>query len=190
MAERHSHGLPGDSADDLSAGEIHSHASDHAEPPIARDVFPEAKEYGDLTKNQYQDQFLSENGRPRYPDANDPAKPYAVFGTAHDMTQAEVMNSLDGRIIDRVGKNTGGWLAPEGTPFGARGLPGESLGDEYHAYRVHARMGLPPGWSIEESEVAPWFGQPGGGIQYRLIAPKGQRPSVEALERWGFLEEK
>ena len=47
---------------------------------------------------------------------------------------------------------------------------------------------LPPGWSIEQSQAAPWFHQPGGGTQYRIIAPAGAEPSVQELLDWGFLK--
>ena len=26
---------------------------------------------------------------------------------------------------------------------------------------------------VEQYEIAPWFGQPGGGTQYRLVSPDG-----------------
>jgi hypothetical protein len=155
----------------------------------ARDVFPDAKEYGDLTKDEYEHQFVDEDGNTRYPDENDPAKPYAIPGTAHDMTPSEILNELDGKLVDRVGHPRGRWLAPAGTPYEARSLPCESLDLEYNRYKVHAEVDLPPGWKIEKSITAPWFGHPGGGPQYRLVPPKVGRASVQQLVDDGFLEE-
>ncbi|WP_152967091.1 glycohydrolase toxin TNT-related protein, partial [Mycobacterium heckeshornense] len=36
-------------------------------------------------------------------------------------------------------------------------------------------------------QAAPWFHQPGGGTQYRIIAPPGEEASVEALVDCGYL---
>jgi hypothetical protein len=162
-------------------------ADDH-QPPKASDVFPGAKPYGDLTKEQYEAQFLDDDGRLIYPDADDPAKPYAIPGTVRNLTEAELAN-LDGKIVDRVGHPGGAWLAPEGTPYEGRALPHDSLDKELHKYIIHAEKGLPPGWKIEESLAAPWFGHPGGELQYRIIAPRGAKARTQDLIDRGFLED-
>jgi hypothetical protein len=48
---------------------------------------------------------------------------------------------------------------------------------------------LPPGYQIEQSQVAPWFHQPGGGTQYRIIGPDGKDAPVDALLDSGYLRE-
>nr|WP_156664701.1 TNT domain-containing protein [Mycobacterium sp. 852002-51057_SCH5723018] len=186
---------PGSGADDQAHDQPSPDGADDGQnpgkgkPPTAREVFPEANEYGDLTKDQYEHEFVDENGQTRYPEENDPEKPYAVPGTVHNMTPTEIMNELDGNFIDRIGHPRGRWLAPEGTPYEGRSLPCESLDLDYHVYKVHAEVGLPRGWVIEKSTAAPWFGHGGGGIQYRLVPPRNGKASVEELEGRGFLED-
>jgi Tuberculosis necrotizing toxin len=104
------------------------------------------------------------------------------------LTQADILK-LDGRMVDRIGHPGGAWLAPEGTPYEGRALPHDSLGKEVHQYIIHADKGLPPGWKLEESLAAPWFGHPGGGPQYRLIAPPGAKARIQDLIDRGFLED-
>jgi hypothetical protein len=94
-----------------------------------------------------------------------------------------------GTVIDRFGYPGGAWLSPEGTPFLERALPPDSATKPYFTYVVEDPTKLPPGWQIEQSVVAPWFDQPGGGVQFRIIAPEGERPSVQTLLDWGYLRE-
>lgn len=43
---------------------------------------------------------------------------------------------------------------------------------------------------VEEADIAPWFDQPGGGKQYRLVDPAGvkERYSVQDAIDGGFIE--
>lgn len=181
-------------AGDLDGGDSDHHRSDAGdygdqhEPPKARDVFPNAKPYGDLTKEEYEKEFLDTDGHLRYPDEDDPAKPYAIPGTDHELTDAEIMK-LDGKIVDRIGHPGGKWLAPDGTPYEGRSLPHESLDKGIYRYLIHAEKGLPPGWRIEESRAAPWFGHHGEEPQFKLIAPPGARARAQDLIDRGFLED-
>ncbi|WP_024447296.1 TNT domain-containing protein [Mycolicibacterium iranicum] len=160
----------------------------HGEVRPASDVFPDAKPYGDLSEDQFNDQFTDERGQLIYPDDTDPAKPYAIPGTVRVLGLDELKSELDGLVLDRLGHPGGGWLSPDGTSYEERALPPSSLEKDYYRYLVNTSVPLPDGWSIEASEVAPWFGQPGGGVQYKLIAPEGDRPSVQRLIDIGFLE--
>ncbi|MFA4083611.1 TNT domain-containing protein [Mycobacteroides salmoniphilum] len=126
--------------------------------------------------------YTNVDGSLRYPDASDPSKPYAVTGTVVDSAQLP-----KGTVLGRFGFPGGEWLAPEGTPFAKLALPPESALKPYFEYVVSDPTKLPPGWRIEESQVAPWFNQPGMGPQYRIIGPPGVRPNVEFLEDSGFL---
>ncbi|MCX2934247.1 glycohydrolase toxin TNT-related protein [Mycobacterium sp. CVI_P3] len=129
-------------------------------------------------------EFTDADGNLIYPDDTDPAKPYAAPGS--------VVSHVDlarGTLMDRFGFPGGAWLSPDGTLFSFRGLPHESALKPYFQYVVDDPTKLPPGWSIEQSTVAPWFHQPGGGVQYRIIAPEGERPSVQTLLDWGYLKE-
>ncbi|WP_232375482.1 glycohydrolase toxin TNT-related protein [Mycolicibacterium baixiangningiae] len=40
---------------------------------------------------------------------------------------------------------------------------------------------------MEQSQAAPWFGKPGGGTRYRIIAPPGLEPSVDSRLQSGYL---
>lgn len=59
----------------------------------------------------------------------------------------------------------------------------------YHTYEVTGSP-LPTGWKIEESVVAPWFGDAGHGIQYKIIDQFGDEGTVEELLDIGYLIEK
>jgi len=66
-----------------------------------------------------------------------------------------------GQIIDRYGNNeTGRYFAPEGTPIGNRSLPPGANTNTYNAYEI-----LKP-FPVQSGITAPFYGQPGGGVQY------------------------
>ncbi len=46
-----------------------------------------------------------------------------------------------------------------------RSLPADAINKPYHTYVVQKPLKVLPG------KIAPWFGQPGGGIQYKLSKP-------------------
>jgi hypothetical protein len=129
-------------------------------------------------------EYTNPDGSLIYPDDSLPEKPYAIPGTVVPDAHLE-----PGTVIDRFGYPGGGWLSPEGTPFLERALPPDSAMKPYFTYEVADPSQLPPGWRIEQSNVAPWFHQPGGGVQYRIVAPEGERPSVQTLLDWGYLRE-
>lgn len=129
-------------------------------------------------------QFTAADGGLIYPDESLASKPYAIPGT--------VVPDVDlaaGTELGRFGYPGGAYLAPEGTPFAELSLPPEAAAKPYFNYFVKDPTALPPGWHIEQSQAAPWFHQPGGGTQYRIIDEFGNSGSVEELVRWGFLGE-
>ncbi|MFD8597066.1 TNT domain-containing protein [Kitasatospora sp. NPDC059646] len=75
-----------------------------------------------------------------------------------------------GQNIDRYGSEYGSFLAPEGLPYATRSIPPSSLdgnpaaGCNYHDYRVLKAF------AVHSGPIAPWFGQPGLGLQYQLDA--------------------
>lgn len=158
----------------------------------ASDVFPGAKDYGNLTKEEWERRYRLPDGKIDYPNENLATKPYAKPGTTNDMTSAD-LNEMSGKTLDRIGHPGGGYLSPQGTSYEQRALPAGSLERDYHAYTVHPEKGLPPGWKIEKSTVGETFGQPGGGIQYRILEPDGNggyiTGNVAELEKRGFLAE-
>lgn len=73
-----------------------------------------------------------------------------------------------GLRIDRYGSEYGSFLAPEGLPYASRSIPPQSLDStppapcNYHDYRVVKAF------KVDAGPIAPWFAQPGGGLQYQL----------------------
>jgi hypothetical protein len=128
-------------------------------------------------------EFTKPDGGLIYPDDTLPEKPYAMPGTVVDSAQVP-----QGTVMDRFGHPGGAYLSPEGVPFAERALPPDSAFKPYYQYVVDDPSKLPPGWRIEQSQAAPWFHQPGGGTQYRIIAPPGVEPTVEALRLSGYLK--
>ncbi|KKC05549.1 TNT domain-containing protein [Mycobacterium nebraskense] len=127
-------------------------------------------------------EFTNPDGTLLYPDDTLATKPYAVPGTI-----IPDANLQQGTVLSRFGYPGGGYLAPDGTPFAQVALPPESALKPYFQYVVKDPTALPHGWHIEQSQVAPWFHQPGGGQQYRIIDEFGNTGTVEELVRWGFL---
>lgn len=72
-----------------------------------------------------------------------------------------------GDVIDRYGPSDGDFASPSGTPFDQRALPPSSVGSNYTQYEV--LKPLPD--SVTEGAIAPWFEQPGGGVQYVFDHP-------------------
>ena len=100
-----------------------------------------------------------------------PANNGAVKGTE------KMKHLMPGDIVDRFGQENGKYLAPINTAAEKRALPyGTDLSD-YHQYEV-----LKP-FQVEESVIAPAFGQPGGGIQYR------SNVSIQKLLKRGIIKE-
>lgn len=91
---------------------------------------------------------------------------------------------VEGTLVDRFGGEKGKFVSPVATPYMQRSLPPSSLdgaavaGIEtyYHVYRVIKPL------LVTAGPVAPWFGQPGLGMQYVL------QSSVGSLVRDGCLE--
>lgn len=75
----------------------------------------------------------------------------------------------DGTRLDRFGSEYGGFLAYAGEHYSARAIPPQSLYTfdpayrcNYHAYQVKKAF------AVWEGPIAPWFEQPGGGLQQKL----------------------
>ncbi|MFF2046008.1 TNT domain-containing protein [Kitasatospora sp. NPDC058170] len=124
---------------------------------------------GTLSADQFLATYYSptaNNGSPGwiYPPANG-------YVTLPDGTPIEFEITLyPNQNIDRYGSEYGSFLAPEGLPYGTRSIPPQSLDSNpaapcnYHDYKV-----LKP-FKVHAGPIAPWFGQPGYGLQYQLDA--------------------
>lgn len=111
--------------------------------------------------------WLDENGKPIWPpnDGFEGTPVKRVF--------------KPGERFDRYGKEINGYFtAPVGTPFEMRSLPPEvKVTASYHVYEV-----VKP-FEALEGKTAPWFDQPGGGIQYKM--PK----TIKELINEGYIRE-
>jgi len=70
-----------------------------------------------------------------------------------------------GTFVDRFGTEGGNYVAPGGTDYGARSLPPGSFNKDYNLYQINTEV------SVKASVTAPYFGQPGYGIQYPFSEP-------------------
>ena len=82
-----------------------------------------------------------------------------------------------GTIIDRYGESTGKYFSPVGTPIEQRALPPWTDFNEYHKYEVIKDL------DFQTSTIAPFYDQPGGGIQY------WSDKTVDTLINIGMLKE-
>lgn len=74
------------------------------------------------------------------------------------------MNFTTGSIIvDRYGGVTGQYLSPREPHYEQRSLPRGSKKCGYHVYQIVKDID-----NAQAAEISAWFGQPGGGIQYKL----------------------
>jgi Tuberculosis necrotizing toxin len=134
------------------------------------------------------DQVNANGGASAYPDEKDPSKPYAIPGTVVSNVVLPVGTSLG-----RFGYPGGGYLTPGGEYFAQLALNPSSSVAPYFQYVVADPSKLPEGYSIEQSQVAAFYGQPGGGVQYRIIGPQGAtglNGTVQALLDSGYLVQK
>lgn len=69
---------------------------------------------------------------------------------------------MPGTLIDRYGNDFGSFTSPLGTPYEQRALaPGTEL-KQYSIFEVLQPI------NVKAGEIASWFNQPGGGMQYQL----------------------
>ena len=81
-----------------------------------------------------------------------------------------------GTMVDRFGHPGGRFLAPADASYMGRSVPYDRLKMPYYRYAVVRPLRVAAGTS------APWFDQPGGGIQYRTDRP------IRALLEQGYLK--
>jgi hypothetical protein len=122
---------------------------------------------GDLTPEQFLNTFYDPaanagQGGWRYPPQNG-------YTIGPDGQPIEFQLTLTpGVEMDRFGSEYGSFLAPDGLSYSGRSLPPASLDSvpaascNYHEYRVLRSF------TVDAGPIAPWFDQPGGGLQYQL----------------------
>ena len=78
--------------------------------------------------------------------------------------------------IDRYGEGTGYYTSPFGTPYSERSVAPNTDKRPYTVYEVVKPI------QVEGGKIAPWFDEPGEGIQY--IMPE----SLDQLVKEGILK--
>jgi hypothetical protein len=73
-----------------------------------------------------------------------------------------------GQDIDRYGSVYGSFLAPAGLPYSARSIPPSNLDGTPPALCNYTDYQVSKSFRVDAGPIAPWFGQPGGGIQFQL----------------------
>jgi hypothetical protein len=118
---------------------------------------------GYLGQQQFLDTFYdSGTSSWRYPPLNG-----YVIGPNGNPIEFQ-LTLFPGQRIDRYGSEYGGFLAPLGLPYAMRSIPPSSLDStppepcNYHIYAVTKAF------AVDAGPIAPWFAQPGGGLQYQL----------------------
>lgn len=67
-----------------------------------------------------------------------------------------------GTRIDRFGDDMGKFTSPAGIPYEMRALAPGTEQSPYSVYEIVKPI------EVKSGEIAPWFEEPGGGIQYLL----------------------
>ena len=133
------------------------------------------------SREDWEARYTYPNGTPRYP-----GNAGAVVGSRLDFTSVDEFQAHYGDLLDRLGGDRGDFMSIVDTPFEQRALPPGNLSAPYTTIQLTGE--LPSGYRIELSQVAPAFGQPGGGQQVRILGPNGQALSIEQLELKGIIE--
>ncbi|CAK7212123.1 hypothetical protein SCUCBS95973_001335 [Sporothrix curviconia] len=98
---------------------------------------------------------------------------------------AAAMTLPVGLLVDRFGSEYGSYASPAAAPFMQRALPPSSLdtpaGNPVYPYNYHLYR-VTEAFEVMAGPIAPWFGQPGQGVQYMLSN------NVLSLISGGFLE--
>lgn len=133
----------------------------------------------------FKERFRKETGDPDWPEDWDwPPNDGAVPGSREIVAPGERLS------IDRIGGDRGAYFAPEGTPMGERSLPPDRLNFDRTHWEVDAdHPALRSGEvRLERSDIAPWFGQDGGGVQYRFLDGEGNPLSQAQVDKLGIIK--
>ena len=98
------------------------------------------------------ERFYADDGFPIYPP-ND-----GFVGRPEKVTL-----KAGGQLVDRYGHPFGSYVCEEGTGYSQRALPKGTKERGYTVFAIEKDIE-----DVLEGEIAPWFGEVGGGIQYKL----------------------
>ncbi|GAB4061107.1 TNT domain-containing protein [Catellatospora paridis] len=116
------------------------------------------------------------------------------FMTHGDLVDRNPLELTVGARLDRFGFAGGSFLAPVRTPYADRALPPQNLNTpegaphaNYHVYCVAKSF------TVDAGMTAPWFGQPGLGMQYKLMPSYLPEAATQLSVTWllanGYLVE-
>lgn len=156
-----------------------------ATPPV-RPLLFFYRRFGGLTPDAFTAKYRS-GGSWVYP----PADGFLVIGGRQVRYRQKL---AAGTRIDRFGYSGGSYLSPARTLFAQRALPPQNLTtpvgtpqSNYHLYCVLAAF------DVDAGLIAPWFEQPGFGLQFKLdpgyVPGAGATISVNWLIQNGYLVE-
>nr|WP_264179281.1 TNT domain-containing protein [Sutcliffiella horikoshii] len=103
-----------------------------------------------------------------YEDVKSNSKYYTLEGEINWPPNRGVLGEVEsitlkpGLIIDRFGYEGGTFVSPYGVPYEMRALAPETYNKPYKVYVVKKPL------EVEVGKIAPWFDEPGMGIQYEL----------------------
>jgi hypothetical protein len=103
-----------------------------------------------------------------------PAREWPLFPGSVNQIENNFMLLL-GTKVDRFGPPQGTFLSPVGTSYSARALKPGTMTNDYYVYEVLRPL------PVKAGEVKSWFGESGGGMQYRLDAIDGAYRSPSTL---------
>lgn len=117
----------------------------------------------------------------------------SVPGTRVVYSSIEAAIGDYGATVDRIGPECGAvmQLRIDGvaSSFEDRSLPVSALALKYNTYILNpdAPGGLPEGWGLELSKVAPAFGRDGGAIQVKFIDDISREVPISDLRDLGLI---
>ena len=133
---------------------------------------PTARQVATAEARGVDPRWVSQDGVLQYP-ANDGFAGTPTKGTMQPGTR---FDRYGGFTENGQFRDTGDFVADAGVPFNQRSLPANDINRPYTQYEV-----LRPIPDAQSGPAAPWFGQPGGGIQHKLPM------SIESLISGGFI---
>ncbi len=149
--------------------------------PAVQEVLANADVYGGLGEAGWVERFVV----PDDPSADDVPRPRRLIWPPQDeypdgfasATGREPARLEPGTVVDSFGPTFTRIAYDVSTPFAERSLPIDYAASGYRQWRVLKET---PVWS---GAVAPWFGQPGGGVQHFALMPMADMVGS------GFIEE-
>ncbi|EEA26181.1 conserved hypothetical protein [Talaromyces marneffei ATCC 18224] len=110
----------------------------------------------------YFDTFVNYTGANTYP----PQQGFRLYPNGTQIfSRTTIYNNT---LIDRFGGYNSTYVSPVDTPYEQRSIPPSNLVRRGENASIYYRFLTLRDIEVESGAIAPWYGQPGGGIQYIL----------------------